>query len=703
MAIAIIDIDVNDESFKEFQVLFAKYKDQVEGMPAAWRKVTAASDGAANAGSGGGDKTAKAWGRVDAEVKKSSNIFSKFSAIVGGTVTQIDKAKTAQQKFNAVATGTGKTFGVIAKSTATTAGNIKDITLQLLKWASLTTVFAGLAGGGGLFGIARLAQSAAQSRRASQGLGITAGEHEAAKINYEKLVDVDALLARINEVRNDVTKRWAFTAAGLPQSQIEGKSNAEVMKMLIPLLKKTNEQAGGTQQGAQAHGLLEFTDMTTLTRLKAVQQQEIDAATASYDKDKKALAVADQTQAAWQALDAQLRRAGVSIENQFINKLASLTGPITELSDAFAKAVKTFLDSPKIGKWIGDLGTGIETFSKYLVSDRFNKDVDQFLDAVDTFTGALYSAGKTLGKVLGFGSEKTLKASEYRKLEKLEQISPDLAAALQWKMENPTEAAKPRDDSVFKFGKKEELNAMSPKRLSDLADAARKSARGQEVDDLIKGLQQNVARPSGQSASGKIKQLPSNVLPFERKAAAPSNYSDFYKSLENKNGLPAGLLGAVEKKESGGDVNAVGPVTKTGERARGPFQFMAATADQYGVKDVNNRAQAATGAASMFKDLLGKYGGDLPKALAGYNWGQGNLDKYGMEKAPAETRDYVSKIMADMQRSKAPSGNEAATGGSTGRATAAPVIRMPAMPVMGFTINNNTGGNAVVIANQIAQ
>jgi len=45
-----------------------------------------------------------------------------------------------------------------------------------------------------------------------------------------------------------------------------------------------------------------------------------------------------------------------------------------------------------------------------------------------------------------------------------------------------------------------------------------------------------------------------------------------------------------------------------------------------------------------------RYGDDLPKMWAAYNWGPGNLDRalktYGddwMKAAPKETRDYVSR------------------------------------------------------------
>ena len=112
--------------------------------------------------------------------------------------------------------------------------------------------------------------------------------------------------------------------------------------------------------------------------------------------------------------------------------------------------------------------------------------------------------------------------------------------------------------------------------------------------------------------------------------------------LEDKYRLPRGLLNSVMQTESGGDVNAISP-----KGAQGAFQFMPATAKQYGV-DTRDLASSAEGAAEMYADLLKAHNGDLDKALASYNWGQGNVSRKGMDKAPKETRDYIAKVKTGM-------------------------------------------------------
>lgn len=117
-----------------------------------------------------------------------------------------------------------------------------------------------------------------------------------------------------------------------------------------------------------------------------------------------------------------------------------------------------------------------------------------------------------------------------------------------------------------------------------------------------------------------------------------------FSTTEDKYGLPRGLLNAVWQKESNSGQAMLGPVTKSGERAQGHFQFMPGTAKDYGLDDPNDLTKSSDAAGRYFRDLSKKYSGDVTKMLAAYNWGPGNVDKFGLTKMPAETRDYVATI-----------------------------------------------------------
>ena len=114
-----------------------------------------------------------------------------------------------------------------------------------------------------------------------------------------------------------------------------------------------------------------------------------------------------------------------------------------------------------------------------------------------------------------------------------------------------------------------------------------------------------------------------------------------FSALERQYNLPAGILGRMEQTESGGNQYAL-----SDKGAQGYFQFLPDTAKQYHVNpyDLNSAAQ---GAARYLSDLY-KQTGSMEKAVAAYNWGPGNLEKYGYQNAPAETKAYVRKVMGDI-------------------------------------------------------
>lgn len=109
--------------------------------------------------------------------------------------------------------------------------------------------------------------------------------------------------------------------------------------------------------------------------------------------------------------------------------------------------------------------------------------------------------------------------------------------------------------------------------------------------------------------------------------------------LEKKYGLPSGILARVWKTESDEGKNMLSPAG-----AKGHFQFTDAAASDYGLADPNDFISSADAAARYYRNMLNKYGGDARTAAAAYNWGPGNVDRYGIGAAPAETQNYMDKV-----------------------------------------------------------
>lgn len=127
-----------------------------------------------------------------------------------------------------------------------------------------------------------------------------------------------------------------------------------------------------------------------------------------------------------------------------------------------------------------------------------------------------------------------------------------------------------------------------------------------------------------------------------------ANADSRLSAVSQKYGIPQYMLYSVWAQESRkGNMKKSSPAG-----AKGHFQFMPGTAKAYGISGREWDFDASSDAAARyFQWLLKHYNGDHNKALAAYNWGNGNLDKaikqYGnnwLSHAPKETQGYVNSI-----------------------------------------------------------
>jgi membrane-bound lytic murein transglycosylase D len=180
----------------------------------------------------------------------------------------------------------------------------------------------------------------------------------------------------------------------------------------------------------------------------------------------------------------------------------------------------------------------------------------------------------------------------------------------------------------------------------------RKTPRRMDVKDVV-------------SLNGPVKRALNDWLTWNRPQLADAfeNYLFLREEIAPiyaKAQLPEALLFALMAQETGAKVHSY-----SSAGAAGPLQFMPTTARRYGLVHVSGFDMrldpvASTKASAKYLTVqLGRFGNDLPKALAAYNGGESRLaalhrqlqgvsfwDAKLSDAVPIETRNYVPGVLA---------------------------------------------------------
>src|SRR4051812_8596175 len=133
--------------------------------------------------------------------------------------------------------------------------------------------------------------------------------------------------------------------------------------------------------------------------------------------------------------------------------------------------------------------------------------------------------------------------------------------------------------------------------------------------------------------------------PGERESDTRESICLMIESAARESNLPLEFFARVIWQESRFRPDAVGPVTKSGQRAQGIAQFMPGTAGERGLLDPFNPVQALPKSAGFLAELREQFG-NLGLAAAAYNAGPRRVQEWlaGTGGMPSETRNYVYAI-----------------------------------------------------------
>ena len=143
-----------------------------------------------------------------------------------------------------------------------------------------------------------------------------------------------------------------------------------------------------------------------------------------------------------------------------------------------------------------------------------------------------------------------------------------------------------------------------------------------------------------------------------------SAYRDEVRAAAREHGVDEAIVRAIIHAESAFNPNALSRVG-----AQGLMQLMPATARRFGVGNAFEPRQNINGGVKYLAWLLKRFNGNLTLAAAGYNAGEGAVDKYKGVPPYRETRHYVDRVavLAERYRGELNPVAAAATGGLSAR------------------------------------
>jgi hypothetical protein len=124
-----------------------------------------------------------------------------------------------------------------------------------------------------------------------------------------------------------------------------------------------------------------------------------------------------------------------------------------------------------------------------------------------------------------------------------------------------------------------------------------------------------------------------------------SKYNEFIIGAARKHDVDAALVSAVIKAESDYD-----PRTVSNKGARGLMQLMPATAKRFGVTNSFDPEENIYGGTRYLRWLLTKFDNNADLAVAAYNAGEGNVNKYNGVPPFRETVNYINRIARHIRK-----------------------------------------------------
>ncbi len=348
---SIIDISVNDSDFKRFSDYYDKYQAAL-------------------------GKQAQMWQKTGSSTVAISNQFQKMTAQLMAQNAARRGVEDDSRKQLTTLTQSDRLWTSMAKTTKGVAGNIKDATLSLMRWAGIVELVTGVLGVGGLFGISRMASGVAGMRQTAMGRGVSIGEQTAMK-NFSQLGIDESFLDQVAQIKSDPSKQRSLAMFGIGNQMSTADTTVALLKAMRSRAQTSNGQYGLLdQQTGLSVGSNVWRSLATMG------EKEFQGHVSAYQADRNQLNIGNKTAEGWANFNRAMQRAGETLERTFVNGLTKLEQPLTNLSGSFNNLVATILGSNGVQEGIGKLGEWIDQFAGTIKDGTFQQSVLDFIAGV---------------------------------------------------------------------------------------------------------------------------------------------------------------------------------------------------------------------------------------------------------------------------------------------------------------------------------
>src|SRR4028118_489833 len=140
-----------------------------------------------------------------------------------------------------------------------------------------------------------------------------------------------------------------------------------------------------------------------------------------------------------------------------------------------------------------------------------------------------------------------------------------------------------------------------------------------------------------------------NFIPTDIPTSGDAEIDQMIFRASKEYGVDPRLIHAVTYQESRYKIDA-----ESHAGAKGLMQMMPATAARFAVEGKTGVEQNVYAGTKLMRWLLKRFDGNVKLALAGYNAGEGSVDKYDGIPPYPETENYVRKIVANYGKTPHP-------------------------------------------------